>query len=157
MQLCGGFSCVQLFATLWTDVHRASMSMGFSRQECCSGLPFPPQGDLPNPGIKPMSAVSPTLAGRFFTTEPPEKPPKWYESENVSFSVNPTLCNPMDYSPSGSSVHGIFQARILEWIAISSSRRSSQSRNQTCVSYIGRLILYHWATRKPRLWCYNNF
>ena len=45
----------------------------------------------------------------------------------------PTLCDPMDYTPPGSSVHGIFQARILEWIAISFSRRSSQLRDQTCV------------------------
>ena len=60
-----------------------------------------------------------------------------------------TLCNPMDCSPPGSSVHGIAQERILEWIAISSSSRSSQSRDQThvsCVSCIGRHILYHCAT-----------
>ena len=140
--MCGGFSCVQLFATLWTDVHRASMSMGFSRQERCSGLPFPPQGDLPNPGIKPMSAVSPTLAGRFFTTEPPEKPPKWYESENVSFSVNPTLCNPMDYSPSGSSVHRILQAKILEWVTMPFSRGYlTQGLHLGLLHY--RQILYH--------------
>ena len=48
----------------------------------------------------------------------------------------PTLCNPMDFSPPGSSVHGILQARILEWVAISSSRGSSPPRDQTCVSYI---------------------
>ena len=41
----------------------------------------------------------------------------------------PTLCDPMDYSPPGSSVHGILQARILEWVAISSSRGSSQPRD----------------------------
>ena len=46
------------------------MSMGFSRQEYWSGLPFPSPGDLPDPGIKPLS---PALAGRFFTTEPPGK------------------------------------------------------------------------------------
>ena len=46
----------------------------------------------------------------------------------------PTLYDPMDYSPLGSSVHGILQARILDWVAISSSRRSSQPRNQTWVS-----------------------
>ena len=57
-----------------------------------------------------------------------------------------TLCNPMDCSLPGSSVHGIFQARILEWVAISSSRGSSQLRDQTHVSCIGRQILYHWAT-----------
>ena len=48
--------------------------------------------------------------------------------------------------PPGSSVHGIPQARILEWVAVSSSRGSSQPRGQTCISYIGRQILYHWAT-----------
>ena len=47
----------------------------------------------------------------------------------------PTLCDPMDCSPPGSSVHGIFQARILEWVAISFSRVSSQPRDQTRVSY----------------------
>ena len=45
-----------------------------------------------------------------------------------------TLCDSMDCSPPGSSVHGILQARILEWVAISSSRGSSQPRDQTCVS-----------------------
>ena len=44
------------------------MSMGFPRHEYWSGLPFPPPGDLPNPGTEPMSPVSPALAGRFFTT-----------------------------------------------------------------------------------------
>ena len=48
--------------------------MGFSRQEYWSGLPFPSPGDLPNAGIEPMSPASPALAGKFFTTEPPEKP-----------------------------------------------------------------------------------
>ena len=55
------FSHVQLCVTLWTIVLQASLSMGFSRQERCSGLPCPPLGDLLNPGIKPMSPVSPTL------------------------------------------------------------------------------------------------
>ena len=64
--------------------------------------------------------------------------------------LGPTLCNPMDCSPPGSSVHGILQARILEWVAISFSRGSSQPRDQTqvsCVSCIGRQILYHWVAR----------
>ena len=51
--------------------------MGFFRHEYWSGLPFPPPGDLPNPGIKPTSPVSPALAGRFFTTEPWGKPLAW--------------------------------------------------------------------------------
>ena len=54
-----------------------------------------------------------------------------------------TLCNPVDCSPSGSSVHGISQARILEWVAISCATGSSRSRDQTCISSIGRWILYH--------------
>ena len=57
-----------------------------------------------------------------------------------------TLCDPMDCNPPGSSVHGILQARILEWVVISSSRGSSQPRDRTRVSYvscIGRRVLYH--------------
>ena len=55
-----------------------------------------------------------------------------------------TLCNPMDSSPPGFSVHGILQARILEWIiTIPFSRGSSQPRDQTQISCIGRWILYH--------------
>jgi len=48
--------------------------MEFSRQGYWSRLPFPTPGDLPDPGIEPMSLVSPALAGRFFTTAPPGKP-----------------------------------------------------------------------------------
>jgi len=48
--------------------------MGFSRKENLSGSPFPPPGDLPNPGIKPMFPVPPALAGGFFITEPSELP-----------------------------------------------------------------------------------
>ena len=48
-------SCVQLFVTPWTVAHQAPLSMGFSRQEYWSGLPFPSPGDLPDPGIKPTS------------------------------------------------------------------------------------------------------
>ena len=56
------------------------------------------------------------------------------------------LCNPMDCSLLGSYVHGIFQARILEWVAIFYSRASSRLRDWTCISCTGRRILYHWAT-----------
>ena len=68
------FSRVQLFATLWAVACQAPLSMEFSRQEYWSGLPCLPPGDLPNPGIDPMSLVSPALAGGFFTTELPGKP-----------------------------------------------------------------------------------
>ena len=65
---------VWLFVMPWSVARQASLSMGFSRQEYWSGLPFPPLAHLPNPGIEPTSPVSPALAGGFFTTEPPEKP-----------------------------------------------------------------------------------
>ena len=77
----------------------------------------------------------------------------------------------MDCSLPGSSVHGVSQAKILEWVAISSSRGSYQPRDRTYVSCIGRQILYHWATGEapkstPRsfrtqvfcfTWCYDTF
>ena len=54
-------SCVQFFETLWTIACQAPLSMGFFRQEYWSGLPFPFPGDLPDPGIEPVSLTSPTL------------------------------------------------------------------------------------------------
>ena len=58
-----------------------------------------------------------------------------------------TLCRPMECSPPGSSVHGILQGRILAWVAISFSRRSSQPKGRTCISYVsstGRKVCFHW-------------
>ena len=55
----GGLVAKSLFATPWTVAHQSSLAMGFSRQEYWSGLPFPPPGDLPDPGIEPVSPVSP--------------------------------------------------------------------------------------------------
>ena len=67
-------SHVRLFVTPWTVAYQAPLSMGFSRQEYWSGLPCPPPGGLPDPGIKSRSLMSPALADGFFTTEPPGKP-----------------------------------------------------------------------------------
>ena len=67
----------------------------------------------------------------------------------------PTLCNPMDCSPPGSSLHGIPQARILEWVAISYSRGSSQPRNQTyvsCISCFGRRVPYRLTQDLSHSW-----
>ena len=58
--------------------HKASLSMGFFRQEYWSRLPCPPAGDLPNPGIGPLSPVLPTLPGGVFATEPPGKPQMYF-------------------------------------------------------------------------------
>ena len=124
--LCAVLSCfshVQLFATLWTIVHQAPLSMGFSRQEYWSGLPCPPPADLPNPGIEPATLMSRTLAGQFFTTSATWEALLTICSAAAAKSLQsyPTLCDPMDCSPPGSSTRGIFQARVLEWVAIAFS------------------------------------
>ena len=62
------FSRVLLCMTLWTVAPKAALSMGFSRQDGWSGLPFPPPRDLLHPGMEPESLLTPALAGRFFTT-----------------------------------------------------------------------------------------
>ena len=61
-------SWVSLFATSCTIDRQAPLSMKFPRQECCSGLPLPSLGDLPDLGIEPESVASPALAGRFFAS-----------------------------------------------------------------------------------------
>ena len=66
--LLSHFSRVRLFVTPWTVAHQAPLSMGISSQECWSGLPCPPLGNLPDPGTEPASLMSPALAVRFFTT-----------------------------------------------------------------------------------------
>ena len=60
-------SCLTL-ATPWTAAYQAPLSIGLSGQEYWTGLPFPPPGDLPDPGIETASLTSSALAGRFFTT-----------------------------------------------------------------------------------------
>ena len=138
-------SRVQLFATLWTVAHQAPLSMGFSRQEYWSGLPCPPPRNLPDSGIEPEFV----MAGRFFTTSTTWEAHNGYESESEVSKSCLSLCNPTDHSSPGSSVHGILQARILEWVTISYSRGSSQSRDWTRVSYvscIGRRVLTTSAT-----------
>ena len=69
--LSKSLSQVWLFATPWTVAHQAPQSMGFSRQEYCSGLPLRPSGDLPGPGIEPRS---PALQADTLPSEPPGKP-----------------------------------------------------------------------------------
>ena len=72
----------------------------------------------------------------------------WNESESEVAQSCPTLCDPMDYSLPGSSIHGIFQARVLEWVAISFSRGSSWPLDRTWVSRIASRLFTVWATRE---------
>ena len=141
------FSRVRLFVTPWTVAHQAPLSVGFSRQECWSGLPFSSPGDLPEPRIKPMS---PALAGGFFTTSV-----TWeirIEKRKVKVLVTQlclTLCNPMDCSPPGSSVHEVLQTRILEWVAIPFSRGFSWPRDWTHGSCTAGRFFTIWPPGNP--------
>ena len=65
-------TCVRLFVTPWTAAHQAPLSVGFSRQEYWSGLPFPSSRDLPHPGMKPAFFKSSALAGALFIPKPPD-------------------------------------------------------------------------------------
>ena len=116
------------FVTPWTVAHQAPLSMGFSRQEYWSGLPFP----SPFPYFTFVQMKSHCL---YLVL--------------CCLQSCLTFCDPMDCNPPGSSVHEIFQARILEWVTISSSRESSQPRDQkqaSCISCIGRQTLHHCTT-----------
>ena len=126
-------SRVWLFATPWTVAYQASPSMGFSRQGYWSGLLFPSPGDLPHPRIEPEF---PVLQADALPSEPPRKP----------HSCDPTACQaPL------STVHVISRPRILEWIAIPFSRRSSRPRGQTQVSCIAGGFFTNWVTREVSL------
>ena len=108
--------------------------------------------------ILPLILLCPPCPADYFDWWPCSPEPRLSVSFlNLALNVNVcaqqclTLRNPMDCSPPGSSVHGISQARILDWVAISFSRGSSWPRDRTCISYvscIGRWILYPWATGK---------
>ena len=121
------FSHVQLCDTLWTVAHQAPLSMGFSRQESWSGLPFPPPGDLPDPVIEPATITFPALAAGSLPPVPPEK---LFTAAAKSLQSCPILCGPIDGSPPGSPVPGILQARTLEWVAISFSEKLLTSTSQ---------------------------
>ena len=154
--------------TLWTIAQQAPLPTGISSQEYQSGLPFPPPGDLPDPGIGPTFLMSPALAARFFITSiswvvflqtllkytqckmySGENEETYFlimESRNFIFwdeewAAAPaklfpsclTLHDPIDSSPPGSSVPGILQARLLEWVAISFSNACMHAKSlQSC-------------------------
>ena len=83
-------SRVWLFVTPWNIARQTPLSMRFSRQEYWKGLPFPPPGDLPDPGVKPKSPVPPALAGGFFTTKSPGNPCS--DSQSPGKSIPAFLC-----------------------------------------------------------------
>ena len=104
--------------TPWTVAHQAPLSMGFSKQEYWSGLPFPSPGDLPDPGIEPRS---PALQTDALPTEQQEKP----AVSELSCSVVSDSATPWTAALQAFLSIGILQARILESVAMPSSRGSS--------------------------------
>ena len=143
------------FATPWTVACQVPLSMGLSRQEYWSGLPFPSQGDLPNSGIQPgllhwqVDSLPLSHLGSqkcdiyighkniciylfiksitFYNNEKNPLPSHMCACSVIQPCL--TLCYPIDCSLPGSSVHRILQARMLEWVAISSFRGSSQHKD----------------------------
>ena len=174
-------NCVQLFATPWTIVHQVPLSMGFSRQEYWSGLPFPSPGCISDPGIK---LASPALAGRFFMLSHQGSPcflMKWSESRSVvSDSFNPGLHGPWNSPGQNTGVGSLFllqgifptqgsnpgllhcrwilyqlnhkgSPRKLKWVAYPFSSRSSPPGNQTSFSCIASGFFTNWAIREAQI------
>ena len=78
MHVCAVTSVISDSVIPWTVAHQSPLSTRFPKQEYWSGLPFPPPGDLPDLGIELTSLTAPALADRYFTTEPPGKPPTFH-------------------------------------------------------------------------------
>ena len=125
-------SHVRLFATPWTVAHQASPSMGFSRQEYWSGLPFPSPGDLPDPGIEPGS---PALEADTLTSEPPGKP-QTHKGLSQRFSKimqkteNSRICILLPGPQEGlkTSKRYCFTAPDGSWVGISGLSKDSQNQ-----------------------------
>ena len=150
--MCSVASCARLFVTPWTVANQAPLSMGFCRQEYWSGQPFPSPGDLPDPEIKPGSRVVPELQVDSLSPSHHGSPNYWRGDSFVAKSCLP-LCNPMDCSLQGSSLQGIPQARILEWVSISLSRGIFLTQGSNPGLLHCRQILYHLSHQGGQFGC----
>ena len=139
MCLLSSFSCVWLFATPRTVALQAPLSMGFSRQEYCH---FLLQGIFPTQGSNPCLLHCRRILYQINHQGNPK------ESEVAQLFL--TFCDPMDCSLPCSSVHGIFQARMLEWVVVSLSRGSSQPRDRNWVSPTAGRLFTLWAAREAQ-------
>ena len=129
-------SCLTL-VTPWTVAHQAPLSVGFPRKEYWSGLPFPPAGHIPDPGIEPRS---PAWQVSSLPLSHQGRPLTILKMKTKVAQSCQILCNHIDYT-----VHEIIQARILKWVAHPFSRGSSQPRDWTQVSH---RFFTRWATRE---------
>ena len=148
-------SCGWLFATPWTVAYQNPPSMWFSRQDTGVGCHFLLQEIILtqglNPGLLHCRQILYHLnhqGSLFIHSHNWVFLRPWGESESEVAQSCPTLCDLMDCSLRGSSVHGIFQARVLEWVAASFSRGSSDPGVKfaiSCVSCIAGGFLIRWA------------
>ena len=144
-----------MFATLWTVAHQAPLSMGFYKQEYLSGLPFPPPDFCLYSKIIQLNRIGQKLLLGFSITSYVHMHTFFFFPLDCLFYKDwirvgenhkwITLFSPMDYT-----VHGLLQARTLEWVAYPFSSRSSQPRNRTRVSRIAGGFFTSWATREAR-------
>ena len=132
-------SPVRLLATPWTTAYQSPPSMGFSRQEYWRSVPLPSALFSHKEEQMWVSWAEVNEARACYT--------KWSKLECVKVAQSClTLFDPMDYT-----VHGILQARILEWVAFPFSRGSSQPRDWTQVSRIAGGFFTSWATREAQV------
>ena len=132
------FSCISLFATPWTAAWHAPLSIEFSRQEYWIELSFPTPGDLLNAGVKPVSLVFPALAGRFFTTVLPGKPPfpnhfilrKSIRPQQENYLTTPDLLSVDSYCQEQRKFY-FFQTKVILTVSFAYSLNSNQWLNHT--------------------------
>ena len=121
-----------LFVTPWTVARQAPLSMGFSRQEYWSGLPCPPPGDLPDPGIEPASLMSPALANGIFTTSAPWEAQytwlltmsaghSWLLLASMTNRFTPCLTVPQGYASSWTLCLLAYQVITMSWRSVVSN------------------------------------
>ena len=140
--------CAQLFVTPWTIVLQSSFlcPWNFTDKNTGVGCHFLLQG------IFPTQESNPHLLCILYwqASSLPLGPPGMSLPKNISCSVVSNIWNPMDYNPPGSSVHGVLQARTLEWVAVPFFRGSSWPKYQTLVSCIAGRFFTVWVTSRVR-------
>ena len=150
-------SHVQLFATLWTVAHQAPLSMGFTRQEYWSGVPFPSPGDLPDPGIEPWP---PALQADALPCEPPGKPTGWHGSDQIP----PFLFLPHEtfYSWSNEDLRCGWQcyrqSNATLWIMKHFTQANMYFPREVymCVWYIRCILIFSLRTTQVIRWLLNH-
>ena len=156
--LCLKLSSVRLFVTPWTVAHQAPLSMGMPRQEYWSGLPCPPPGDLPNPGIKPRS---PTLQVEYLLSEPPGKTNFCHKTMQISHNDTyiPSLSNIPPLPSSHSSLKSFCTAKATinklkrqtsEWEKIIANETTDRRLISRIYKEFVQLIIRKKMVRRPK-------